>query len=77
MTARGAHEKAREGTGFKPVPSLHESTGKEIRSPFPPIPKSYAAKVSFVPDMFRMKAPGISFSISMMAFRPVQWVGMT
>ncbi len=37
----------------------------------------HATKVSFVPDMFRMKASFISFSISMMAFRPVQWVGMT
>ncbi len=38
---------------------------------------SYAAKVSLVPDMFRMNCPGISFSMCRMALRPVQCVGTT
>jgi len=37
---------------------------------------AYAAKVSFVPDMFRIKLSGISFSIFRMASLPVQCVGI-
>jgi len=55
------------------------------RQPLPrnkksPLRKSdYAAptKVNFVPAMFNRNCPGISFSINMMALRPVQWQGMT
>ena len=36
-----------------------------------------ARKVSVVPDMFRMNCPGMVCSICMIAFRPVQWQGIT
>ena len=36
----------------------------------------YAAKVSFVPDMFRRNLSGISFSIFRVAALPVQCVGI-
>ncbi len=63
---------------FRPAARRSRPPGRIPRFSFSGEPSCrYAAKVSFVPDMFRMKASFISFSISMMAFRPVQWVGMT
>jgi len=43
---------------------------------FTPSGQPQAAKVSFVPDMLRMNCPGMAFSMCMIAFRPVQCVGM-
>jgi hypothetical protein len=61
--------------------SIAESGFKAVKEA-PPVPVQtylsiHAVNVSFVPDMFRMNCPGISFSMCMMAFLPVQCVGTT
>ena len=64
----------------RPVNAVQFSLPREIimltDKDFTPSGQPQAAKVSFVPDMLRMNCPGMAFSIYMIAFRPVQCVGM-
>lgn len=48
--------------------NLSRLSGKDAKG----VSKFYAAKVRVVPAILRMNCSGISFSMAMMAFRPVQ-----